>query len=126
MPLKASIRAADSEEIAALLTGVVALNLSQLRGGRCPPLNLSLDQGIRYEREKPGREDWQTAVETWKRKRGDCEDLSTYLAASLQLVGVGAEAAIIDIRPGLKHCVVRLPSGEIIDPSRRLGMKSSG
>lgn len=126
MPLVATIALRDSKEIADLLTGVVKLSLGQLRRGLCPALNLSLNQGIRYQREDPGRESWQSAVETWRLKTGDCEDLSIYLAASLQLVGIDAECAIIDIRPGLKHCVVRMPDGSIIDPSKKLGMRGAG
>lgn len=127
MPLVASIGARDSEEITDLLTGLVKLNLGQLRRGLCPPLNPSTNQGIRYQREDPGRERWQTAVETWTRKRGDCEDLATWLAASLQLVGqTDAQAVIIDVRPGLKHCVVRLGDGSIVDPSKALGMGGKG
>lgn len=125
MPLVATIGARDSREITDLLTGVVKLSLGQLRRGLCPPLNLSVDQGIRYQREDPGRENWQSALETFRLKTGDCEDLSIYLAASLQLVGQDAEAVILDIRPGLKHCVVRA-GGRIIDPSKKLGMGGRG
>lgn len=126
MALIASIGARDSEEITDLLVGLVRLNLGQLRRGLAPPLNLSVNQGVRYKREPPSRERWQTAKETWQLKHGDCEDLSAWLAASKQLVGIEAEAVIIDIRPGLKHCVVRMPDGSIVDPSKHLGMGGRG
>jgi hypothetical protein len=37
-----------------------------------------------------------------------------------------ARAVILDIRPGLKHCVVRRADGTIEDPSKRLGMGGKG
>lgn len=123
MALVASIGARDSQEIEDLLTGMVKLNLGQLRRGLCPPL---YQAGVRYKREPPRRERWQTALETFQLKTGDCEDLACYLAASLQLVGRDCRAAVIDIRPGLKHCIVMFPDGSIEDPSKKLGMRGAG
>lgn len=123
MALLASIGARDSTEIEDLLTGLVKLNLGQLRRGLCPPL---YQAGVRYKRELPTRERWQTALETYQLRTGDCEDLASYLAASLQLVGKDCRAAVIDIRPGLKHCVVLFPDGTIEDPSKKLGMPGPG
>lgn len=124
MALRASVGLRDSEEIAALLQGIVAVNVSQLRRGLCPPLYQS---GVRYQREDPGREVWQTAVETYRLGYGDCEDLAAYWVAGMHLVGnFDWECAVIDVVPGLKHCVARHKDGTIEDPSKRLGMRGKG
>lgn len=124
MALHASIGARDSEEIEDLLTGLVRLSLGQLRRGLCPPL---YQAGVRYKREPRGRENWQSALETFRLKTGDCEDLATYLAASYQLVGrTDAYAHVIEVRPGLKHVVVAFADGTIEDPSKKLGMSGKG
>lgn len=125
MALRASIGARDSDEITDLLTGLVALDLGQLRRGLVPPLYAATH--VRYRREPPGREQWQSALEVFKAGHGDCEDLACWLAASYQLVGrTDAHAAIIDVRMGLKHCVVRFRDGSIEDPSKKLGMSGKG
>lgn len=121
--LTASIDAEGIEELEGLLEGLVRLNLSQLRRGLCPPLYQS---GVRYQREAPGREQWQTALQCFKRRTADCEDLAAYLAASYRLVGVNARPVVRQVRPGLKHVVVELPDGTIEDPSKRLGMSGKG
>lgn len=124
MSLRPTIDIRDSDEIKDLLTGLVLLNLGQLRRGLVPPLSAA--PHVRYRREPRGREAWQSAMQTFERGFGDCEDLASWEAASLQLVGQKAFADIIEVRPGLKHCVVRLEDGSISDPSKRLGMGGKG
>ncbi len=121
--LTAAIEASGIEELESLLEGLVRLNLSQLRRGLCPPL---YQANVRYRREPAGREDWQSALRTYRIGYGDCEDLASYLAASYRLVGVQARAKVKDIRPGLKHVVCELPDGTIEDPSAKLGMRGKG
>ena len=123
MALTASIDADGIEELEALLEGLVRLNLSQLRRGLCPPIYQS---GVRYQREEPGRERWQTALECYRSKKADCEDLAAFLAASHRLVGIESKPVVRQVRPGLKHVVVQLPDGSIEDPSKRLGMGGKG
>lgn len=123
MALSPKLDASGVEEIECLLEGLVRLDLSQLRRGLAPPLYSSK---VRYQREPPGREDWQSAVRTNKLGTGDCEDLAAYLAASYRLAGVEARAIVKEVRPGLKHCLTLLPDGRIEDPSKRLGMKGKG
>lgn len=118
-----SIHLHDVADLEELLDGMVRISVSQLRRGLCPPL---YDAGVRYTREPRGREQWQTALETYRLREGDCEDLSIWRAAEHRLIGVEAKAVIIDIRPGLKHCVVKLPGGNFEDPSKRLGMLGRG
>lgn len=124
MALRAMIGAEDAEEIKALLTGLVALNLGQLRRGLVPPLYAS---GVRYVREPRGQESWQSAQQVYRARGGDCEDLAAYRAAEYHMIGkTGVYCDIIEVRPGLKHCVVRLEDGTIEDPSKRLGMSGRG
>jgi hypothetical protein len=118
-----SIELHEVADLELLLDGMVLISLGQLRRGLCPPL---YQAGVRYQREPRGRESWQTAHATYQRKRGDCEDLAIYLAASKRLIGIQARAVIVDVRPGLKHCIVRLPDGTTEDPSKRLGMNGAG
>jgi hypothetical protein len=119
MALSPHLDADGIEEIEALLEGLTRLDLSQLRRGLCPPLYQSR---VRYQREAPGREEWQSAVRTWKLGTGDCEDLSCYLAANYRLVGEDARPAVKVISPWLKHVIVVRADGSIEDPSKRLGM----
>lgn len=123
MALSPTLDADGVEEIECLLEGLVRLDLSQLRRGLAPPIYQSK---VRYRREKRGREDWQSAKQAHRNGFADCEDLAAWAAASQRLVGVHAVAIVKQVRPGLKHCLVRLPDGRIDDPSKRLGMKGKG
>lgn len=133
MGLTASIDLATHADIAAGLVGLrVMAQLQMLRaikaGSPLPPLYRS---GVRYVGEKRGRERWQLPLTTLRKRRGDCEDLASYLAAEMRLKGIPAEAVIRQIKPGLKHALVMLPArglgGRIRyeDPSARLGMKGA-
>ena len=105
--------------INAALQGLVALNKSQMRSGKIPPLYQS---GIRYRRD--AGETWDSCQVCLRRGYGDCEDLAAYRAAELQCAGIPARAVVMrSSTPGVAwHCVVRLPGGRIEDPSRKLGM----
>ena len=92
MDIKPSIHLQEPEDLLPILEGLVQVSLGQLRRGLCPPL---YQAGVRYVREAPGRENWQTAVQTFRLKSGDCEDLSIYLAASKRLVGIHARCVIV-------------------------------
>jgi hypothetical protein len=105
------------------LETLAKLSYQQMRRHPLPPL---YSCGIRYERER-NRERWQTAFETYQRKRGDCEDLAAYLCAQLWIAGEHrAHVHCYAPRPGLIHCVVRRADGRIEDPSKRLGMSGAG
>lgn len=109
--------------INAALGGLVALNRQLLRAGRCGPLYQS---GVRYRRDRG--ETWDACTIVQRRGWGDCEDLASWRAAELQNSGIDARAVVVRSRtPGVAwHCVVRLPSGKIEDPSARLGMHGAG
>ena len=61
------------------------------------------------------------------RHRRQGEDLSVYRVGELWVAGErAARPKVIDVRPGLKHCVVLRADGTIEDPSKRLGMNGRG
>lgn len=94
---------------------------NQLRSGRYPSLYKS---GVRYEKEPPGVEDWQTVSRMYRSKVADCEDIAAWRAAELVVSGEDpkARAVLKRVRPGLIHCLVRRGTGQMEDPSRVLGM----
>lgn len=117
-----------------LLNALVVINEDWMR--RIPNFPSLYESGIRYKREKPGREEWQDCVETYERGHGDCEDLVCYRVAELRV-----RHGITEARPDFTlrefwdenagryvkvfHIIVRLPGGGREDPSRRLGMGSN-
>ena len=112
---------ASESTLTALLEGLCAVNCVLLRRRQLPPLYKS---GVRYKRERPGREKWLTAPETLAAGVGDCEDLAAWRCAELR-VYKGEPARAIAMRSGKKkfHAVVQRADGRIEDPSRRLGME---
>lgn len=76
--------------------------------------------GVRYRREPRGLEEWLLPSEVVRRGVGDCEDLATYLAAS-----VGGRAVPVRVSSGW-HVVTQYPTGRFEDPSRLLGMGRKG
>lgn len=112
---------ATGETLAALLEGLVELNLVLMQRSALPPLYRS---GVRYQ-EEDGTERWQTCEQTYKRKRGDCEDLCAWRVAELRRAGYDAEAIARRTRSRrrrLWHVLVLHADGQIEDPSRVLGM----
>ena len=105
--------------LAALLEGVTRASAILIQRLGLPPLYAS---GVVYRREPRGRERWQLAPQTDALGYGDCEDLATWRAAELRLVGVGARPVVYRAGPRQLHVVVAYPDGTIEDPSRVLGM----
>jgi hypothetical protein len=75
-------------------------------------------------------ESWKTIPEVIRDGHGDCEDLSCWLAAYFSFSGIAASPfwtkKIFNSNGTtftLYHIRVRMNSGEILDPSRDLGMK---
>jgi len=109
-----------STELQALVAGLALANLVQMRAANFP---LIYKSGIRYRREEPGHERWQTARALLASQHGDCEDLAAYHLGWLWSRGEKTARPLVkDIRPGLKHALVRRADGRIEDPSVRLGM----
>lgn len=108
-------------QIYAVLFGMTLASWHQIRAREAPPDFWG--QRLRYVREPPGRDDWQTWTETVQLGTGDCEDLCIGLAATRWQAGdKRARAFPKAIRPGLIHILVRLGDGSIVDPSKALGM----
>jgi hypothetical protein len=113
-----------------LLDALTAIDLDWLR--EFPKTPRLYESGVVYEREPPGREDWQDIPTTIERRGGDCEDLASWRTAELQANGVKARTVALP-RPMLVgagrevgtlwHIVVQHPNGAIEDPSRLLGMQ---
>jgi hypothetical protein len=126
-----------------LLDALTKIHLDHL--SHYPKTPSLYESGVVYEREPPGREDWQDILTTLRRGGGDCEDLATWRAADLLMRGIparafgrprpmlippaceeGAVACHGEPQMGtLWHILVRLPNGTIEDPSKRLGMEGS-
>ena len=80
--------------------------------------------GVRYQREPPGSEVWQTPRFTWASKEADCEDLSAgWRVPELWALGeTAARPHVRRISPYLRHILVQRADGTIEDPSLILGM----
>lgn len=109
----------DGEDLDALIAILAVLNRYYIEKGTAMPLQM--DGRIRYEREPVGQEEWLTIPLLERVGAGDCEDLAAAWAASY-----GGSPIIRPSQPGAYHAVVRLPSGQIVDPSRALGMGGAG
>lgn len=106
------------------LRALVAQNLLWLMTHpRTPPLYRA---DVWYEREPPGREEWQTIPATLARGSGDCEDLASWRVAELQARGEPAriitKTAHLMMGGKLVHVLVKRGDGTIEDPSAILGM----
>ncbi len=108
-----------------MLEALTLLNVDYLRWFPETP-NL-YDSGVFYKREPRGEEKWTDIPVTLARGFGDCEDLACWLAAEYR-VRRGLHAVPVftwrKMANGgtLYHILTKLPSGEILDPSKRLGM----
>jgi hypothetical protein len=109
---------ADPAILEALLEGLTAANARLITLLGLPPL---YESGVRYKRERKGRERWQLAPQTAKAGIGDCEDLATWRAAELRLDGVDAWPRVVRTGPRTLHVLVETDDG-YEDPSRVLGM----
>ncbi len=83
--------------------------------------------GVRYRQEKD-TEAWLDIPHIIEARFGDCEDLASWRVAELRSQGVPAKAYLRWYsRPSdsitLYHVLVRLPDGDLEDPSKILGMK---
>jgi len=121
----------SQETLSLLLECLVRMNERILRSQNVP---LLYESGVRYEPERLGQENWQDCAITWKRGRGDCEDLASWRAAELRVKSKLDAKCIYTWR--------KLPNGVLMyhikveyttadgqrreeDPSRRLGMNAA-
>lgn len=111
-------------QLPAMLSGLVKVNVDQLRAGLVPMPSPGLLSGaLRYIRADR-TEHWKTLGEVWRDGGGDCEDLAAAVAAERTVLGMPSSVAIIR-RPGSRvmHAVVRDDTTRgYLDPSVTGGM----
>jgi len=104
------------------VTALESLVRAGMRDHDTPPLSAT---SVRYKRESPGRERWQTPRDTYLSGEGDCEDLSIYFARDLRLRGIPARVVIKRTHSGGLHAIVAAHvHGRVVllDPSKARGM----
>lgn len=89
-----------------------------------PPLYQSRVR-YRQEPEGQGHEEFADALTCFRRGWGDCDDLAAWRCADLIRSGVPATLAfrahaVARGERRVVHCIVRLPSGDLEDPSKRM------
>ena len=107
----------SAAQVQALMEGLTLINQVAMResGELWPDLRSA---GVRYARTSR----WLSAALLLERGRGDCKDLCAYEAARLR--EAGHKPTIRLTRVGRTwHVQLRLPGGEIFDPSAELGMR---
>ncbi len=115
----------DPGILAAAARGLTEANILLMRraAARGRPIPMLYRAGVRYQREPTGQEAWDTVDRVMRRGYGDCEDLAAWLAAELRFTGVDPLAAVVIRRTGPQTMHAQVESrGQILDPSRRLGM----
>lgn len=127
--LRARLDLYSDRQLLGLLNGLAFAALEDLREaqeiGR--PLPLLYNAGVRYQRERPGKEDWQLPTTTLRLGVGDCEDLAAWRTAELWNQGeAGARVFLKRVNPRLRHIQVLRADGTIEDPSKLLGMGGNG
>ena len=101
-----------------LVEAVVEANVESMRRQKFPRL---FDSGVRYRSEDV----WRDAPSLVNAGCGDCKSLVSYRLAELRAAGLMAMVHVTfrDLHGTSEfHLQVRLPTGEIEDPSRILGM----
>lgn len=97
-----------------------ALRILDFANQQYGPVPSLLRSGTRYQRERPGRENWLTwpVIMALPRARrvGDCEDLASWAATF-----AGGHSDLYRASPKLIHVVARV-GALTLDPSRALGM----
>ncbi len=107
------------------LEAVTRLNEQMLANGEIPLFEDAVKAGVRWAPEPPGAEHFDHADRVVRRKKGDCDDLAPYEAASLRHTGEDPDAVAEVYRSGPTrwHAIVRRGDGSMSDPSRRAGMR---
>jgi len=125
VPVTATIRVpASLAYLDAILEGLVLADVVYFETH--PKAPRLYDSGVRYKKERPGREDWLIIPDLYKKGTGDCEDLGAALAAECRVFD-GLDAWAFTVRTGKKkfHTKVAIrQDGQLFieDPSRVLGM----
>lgn len=119
---------ATVECIEVATAALVVLNQHVLRAQ--PQLPWLYRSGVHYVRTPQTRalERWCTIPDVlrWPVVR-DCKNLAAWRVAELrERARVRAVTRVHEVRPGIFHVDVEWPDGTLEDPSKVLGMKSSG
>lgn len=124
--LVARVAVYSDEQLYGLLMGLAFAACAQMREARANgrPIPELYKTKIRYQREAPGKENWQLPTQTLSRLAGDCEDLAAgYRVPELWLAGeTGAMVFLKRVNTNLRHIQVMRADGSIEDPSALLGM----
>lgn len=107
----------SAAQIQALMEGLTMVNQIAMResGRSWPSLKAA---GVRYQRTR----EWRSARLLLAHKRGDCKDLVAYEVARLRELGHKVTIRLTRVATTW-HVLIRLPSGQLFDPSRELGMR---
>lgn len=120
----------SDRQLLGLLNGLAFAGLEDLREAREQgrPLPLLYESGVRYARERAGKEDWQVPTTTYRKRQGDCEDLAAgWRVPELWMLGeAGARVFLKRVNEQLRHIQVLRADGTIEDPSKILGMGGRG
>lgn len=91
--------------------------------GMLPSLDDSIRRGLRWRPEPfTDGEHFDLAPESVARGWADCDDLAPWRAAEFRAKGINAQAVVIPSGPNRWHALVRMPNGEMSDPSKDAGM----
>ena len=127
----------ETHEAANMLDGLVSVGLSQIAKSKYNPqgnypIIRAIQKGtLRYRRADPN-EHWKSwgemirELHTGGGATGDCEDLSSAVAAELLHNGIPARTYVYRSGGKLFHVVVKTKRWGLLDPSRAAGMEGNG
>lgn len=106
------------------LEAVTRLNEQMIKSGASPTSHQLIEQGARWQPEKPGDERFDHGALIESRGHGDCDDWAPLHAATLRASGEdpGARAVVRKSGPKRWHAIVQRSNGKIDDPSLAAGM----
>lgn len=116
-----------------LLDALVDINVDYLLSHPTTPL--LYQSGVTYQEQSydVGQEDWHEIPAAILAGKTDCKVLAAWRAAELRVRGIDARPHLLRAGKSVHnrlhgieygyHVVVRLPNGQLEDPSRVLGMK---
>lgn len=117
---------ASADVLDAALEATTRAAQAQMTAGDAPTFSDLLRSGVRWQPERfADGEHFDLPRVIGERGWGDCDDLSSSLAAELRARGIdpGARARVVRSGPSRWHAIVQLSDGSIVDPSVMAGMK---
>jgi len=106
------------------LEAVTRLNEQLIAEGSTPTSHELIEQGAKWQPEKPGDEHFDHGALIAQRGHGDCDDWAPLHAATLRATGEdpGAQAVVKKSGPKRWHAIVKRSDGTEDDPSLAAGM----